>query len=111
MWWNLEMTRIDDLLPERWPGNITNALTHWHQGHLIENPPLFWGADPRSPLLPFTADNGDSRRDWQIFSIPASARPPYGVLISQTCDICEARPVSPFVDLAPVYDMGAALLR
>jgi hypothetical protein len=104
------MTRIDDLLPEQWPPNVISALSHWHQGHLIEEPPLFWGADPRSPLLPFTAHNGDPERDWQIFSVPALARPPYGVLVSQTCDICEARPVSPFVDVAPVYDIADSLV-
>ena len=103
------MIRIDDLLPETWPANITTALTHWHQGHLIAAPPLFWAADPSSPLLPFTAENGDSQRSWQIFSLPVGERPPYGVIVSQTCDICEARPVNPFIDIAPVYDIADAL--
>jgi hypothetical protein len=103
------MIRIDDLLPDAWPRRITTALDHWHQGDLIESPPLFWAADPREPLLPFTRDNGDSARDWQIFSLAATDRPPYGAVLSQTCDICEPRPVSPFVDVAPVYDISDSL--
>ncbi len=70
---------------------------------------MFWAADPRQPLLPFTADNGNVARDWQIFSLPHSARPPFGVVISQTCDICEARPANPFVTIAPVYDLADVL--
>ena len=100
---------IDELLPESWPAAITASLQHWHQGHLIANPPLFWAADPREPLLPFTAKNGDPARQWQIFSLPEAERPPFGVVISQSCDICEAKPVSPFIDVAPVYDLADVL--
>ena len=100
------MIRIDDLLPENWSAIVTAALPHWHQGHLIASPPLFWSDDPRHPLLTFTADNSDPARSWQILSLPEVARPPYGVVVSQTCDICEARPVSPFIDIAPVYDVA-----
>jgi hypothetical protein len=59
--------------------------------------------------LPFTAANGDSQLVWQVLSLPAVARPPYGVVVSQTCDICEVRPVSPFIVVAPVYDIGDSL--
>lgn len=103
------MSQIDDLLPDVWPPVVTQALTHWHQGHLIENPPVFWAADPRNPLLPFTRDNSDPSRAWQILSLPEIIRPPYGVVVSQTCDICEVQPVSPFVEVAPVYDIADSL--
>ena len=103
------MTHISDLLPEHWPTEVLEALNHWHQGHLLSRPPLFWAADPRHPLLPFTEANGDSARNWQIFTLPIANRPPYGLVISQTCDICEARPNNPFVDVAPVVDLSGVL--
>lgn len=99
------MTHITDLLPSPWPEAITDALARWRQGDLLESPPFFWSADPRHPLLPFTAANADPDREWQVLSLAAADRPPYGVIVSQTCDICEVKPLSPFVDLAPVIDL------
>ena len=58
------------------------------------------------PLLTFTSANLDTSREWQIFSLPISARPPYGVIISQTCDICEPRPNNPFINIAPIVDLS-----
>jgi hypothetical protein len=103
------MNHITDLLPERWPPEIIDALGYWHQGHLIRKPPLFWAADPRHSLLPFTLENSDSTREWQILSLPAANRPAYGVVISQTCDICEPQPNNPFIDVAPVVDLANVL--
>lgn len=99
------MTHIADLLPTPWPQNVTDALTHWRQGDLIECPPFFYAADPRNPLLPFTASNSDPARTWQVLSLAAGDRPPFGAIVTQTCDISEARPLSPFVDVAPVIDL------
>jgi hypothetical protein len=103
------MSHITDLLPEKWPAEIIDALGSWHQGHLIRKPPLFWAADPRHPLMPFTQANSDPSREWQILSLRPTDRPAYGVVVSQTCDICEPRPNNPFIDVAPVVDLSNIL--
>jgi hypothetical protein len=98
--------QIGDLLPEEWPDNVAVATKSWQQGDLVEGPPLFYGACPQSPLLPYTADNGRDDRAWQVFSLSTDARPPYGAVISQTCDICEPSPSNPFINVAPVYNVA-----
>lgn len=103
------MTLIEGLRPETWPAPITDALTHWRQGDIIETPPIFWAADPQTPLLPFTEENGDRARTWQVFSLPEKARPEFGVVVSQSCDICEVRPTNPFICVAPVVDLSNSL--
>jgi hypothetical protein len=103
------MILIDQLLPETWPANVSETLVHWHQGELLASPPFFYAANPQHPLLPFTEKNGDSARDWQVLALPVGERPSYGVITSQTCDICEAKPTSPFIEVAPVYDLKAIL--
>ncbi len=103
------MTLIEGLLPETWPAQVTDALKHWHQGHIIEAPPIFWAADPQTPLLPFTEENGDRARMWQVFSLPEKARADYGVVVSQSCDICEAKHTNPFICVAPVVDLSNSL--
>jgi hypothetical protein len=105
------MIHITDLLPEVWPQEIVDALGQWRQGDLLRTPPLFWAADPRHPLLPFTQKNTDATREWQIVSIPATRRPSYGVVVSQTCDISEPRPNNPFVEVAPVVDLAGILVQ
>jgi hypothetical protein len=101
---------VSDLLPAELPAHVREAVDRYHQGHLIEAPPIFYGAAPASPLCPFTAENGDQASVWQVLALPLDMRPAYGIVTSQTCDVCEAGDWdNPFIQVVPVIDLNDRL--
>jgi hypothetical protein len=103
-----------------WPEEVKEALQRFLQGHLIELPPLFYGANLDYPIwsLSSVLDESDEvpdeeRRD-TIADLAHDQRPPYGILLTQTCDLAEERPNprQPWVQIAPVYrfDRESSLL-
>lgn len=83
-----------------WPDKVLERLRQFVQGDLVARPPMAYLTYPRSPIWE------ESRR------FPAAMTPPYGMITTQTCDLVEEgaeRPVWPWVQLVPVYDMGAEL--
>lgn len=89
------------------------------QGHLVENPPLFYAADLRAGVWAPTRDTAaaipESQRGEEILEVAREARPPFGILTTQSCDVAEERPTPrmPWVMVAPVYrvDKGSSLLQ
>lgn len=101
---------VSDLLPSRIPAAIQGAVDLFCQGHLVAAPPIFYGAAPGSPLCDFTAENADPSTAWQVLALPEDLRPAYGILTSQTCDICEQGDWNnPFVQISPVINLAERL--
>ena len=101
---------VADLLPGQIPADVQGAVDLFYQGHLIAAPPIFYGATPASPLCDFTTQNADPSLSWQVLALPEDLRPAYGILTSQTCDICEQGDWdNPFVQVSPVIDMAERL--
>jgi hypothetical protein len=101
---------VTDLLPDQPPDNVRDAVDLFYQGHLIEKPPIFYGVAPPTPLCPFTAENADRERTWQVLALPEEMRPAWGIVTSQTCDICEVGGWdNPFIQVSPVIDLQERL--
>lgn len=91
------------------------------QGDLVEKPPLFFSGTAKFGITSLVRELGEADEDDEIFDLEATARPPFGMITTESCDIVEddARtPRQPFVSVAPVYDFNgrvddarAALIR
>jgi hypothetical protein len=100
--WSLQ----DGIDPRAWPEEARDATRHLRQGHLIAKPPLVYAASPGYPIHATTkawalsgkADTG------AVNLIADDLRPPYGLIVTQTCDLVEeGTPKRPWVHVAPVY--------
>jgi hypothetical protein len=101
---------IADLLPAELPTSVKDAVDAFYQGHLIKAPPIFYGAAPATPLCPFTAENANPGAAWQVLALPEEMHPAYGIVTSQTCDICEQGEwANPFIQVSPVIDLDATI--
>lgn len=106
---------IDAGLPEtqdKWPPDALRALRQFVQGDVVADPPFFYFADPARPVWlrthAYTADSAGP----EVIEVPDQARPRYGLITTQTCDIGEEdadRPVRPWIQLSPVYDLTLEL--
>lgn len=96
---------VDSLLPVTWPPDLREALGGWQQGDLIERPVFSW-AGPAEPDDLTGAEAGSY--EWEPVADPSLVTP-YGIVVSQTCDIGASGPGGrhPFVDVAPVVQMTA----
>src|SRR5919197_3269430 len=100
---------IDRGLPneaDEWPDQVLERLAEWEQGDLVARPPLFYFADPSRAIWIVTREYTESSEGPEVIFAPDEMSPPYGVITTQTCDIGEegrARPVKPWVQVAPVY--------
>ncbi|HTC58842.1 MAG TPA: hypothetical protein VK691_01865 [Solirubrobacteraceae bacterium] len=108
---------IDEGLVHPWPVEVLEALERFEQGDLIESPPAVYSADPRYPLWRPAGDadentgETDSREahDDGPVLYELDPAPAYGIVTTQTCDLCEQRerPLQPFFQVAPVYRLEA----
>ncbi|WP_370326020.1 hypothetical protein [Euzebya sp.] len=95
---------IDEQIPngrEEWPPELLEHLKTFRQGDVVESPPFaYWGL-PHHGVLDLTKSfEGEGE-------IVAAERPPYGLILTQTCDLVEEdarRPRYPYVHLCPVVN-------
>jgi len=113
---------IERDVPAPWPEEVKKALQPFLQGHLIEKPPFFYGANLDHPIwrlssvLSRSDEVPDEERTDTLADLAHEQRPPYGIVTTQTCDLSEERPNprQPWVQVAPVYrleDEGGILDR
>jgi len=75
---------------------------------VVRHPPLFYFADPLRPVWRETRRYADGSQGPEVVYVDETA-PDYGLITSQTCDICEeevTRPLKPWVQLAPVFPLS-----
>lgn len=96
---------IDAGLPsnrEEWPDGVLDALKSFRQGTVFRSGPgLYWG-DPNSAVHTQTASYAPDVAGACEFADPF----PYGMVLSQTCDVVEEdakAPRFPWVEVCPVY--------
>jgi hypothetical protein len=103
---------------DEWPPGVLKELQKFSQGDLIESPPLAYLADPAVPIWEESRRFADELAksggplEPEIILFPDKLTPPFGMIVSQTCDVVEEdteRPVWPWVQIVPVYDMEAQL--
>lgn len=95
---------IDEGLPSAWPTEVLEALADLKQGALLAHPPLFYAGSPRYGLWDVTRDAGDPNLDEDLIELALDARPDYGLITTQTCDLAEeCTPNHPWFQVAPVY--------
>ena len=101
---------LESLLLDPWPDEIRKATDSFHQGHLIEDVPLFYLAAPSTPATTFTQENsGAASKDLSAFALPKSHRYKYCAVTSATCDLAEAgKPKNPFFQVAPAFDASTS---
>lgn len=109
---------IDEGLEQPWPEPVRAALEAFLQGHLIEQPPLFYAADLRHPIWRTTRhvaeETLEADRGEDFVDLAPDDRPPYGIITTQSCDLGEERPDprQPWLAVAPVYTvLPDSLLR
>ncbi len=97
-----------DLYGPGWSDEVTAALRLLHQGRLVADPPTVYYASALRPLT-VTTQRWAQRRAPDDSSgpvTPRKARPPWGIITTQTCDLIEdgrPKPKRPWFMLAPVY--------
>lgn len=104
--------------PEEWPTGVLESLKAFRQGDLVSDPPFAYHTDPRAPIWRESIRFADELRLADepllpdVIHFPVTVSPPYGLIITQTCDIVEEganTPAWPWVQLVPVYDMSEVL--
>lgn len=81
-----------------WPEGLLEHLRRFEQGHLVEGLPFFYFADPANPVFDLAGHADELVWDSEEF--------PYGVIVTQTCDLQEdgvKRPRKPWAHCCPVY--------
>lgn len=103
---------------DEWPLGVLAALQQFNQGDLVASPPLAYLTHPAAPIWAesrrFAEElaAADEPMKPEIITFPEQLVPPYGMIVSQTCDIAEEdseQPVWPWVQIVPVYDMNGQL--
>lgn len=101
---------IDERLPDEWPSSIAEAMRHWRQGYVVEDPPFFYYRSDEAPIwrMEFDTDAGPSAES--LVELNPSDAFRYGLITTQTCDLVEeGRPKQPWIAVAPVYDIAESL--
>jgi hypothetical protein len=100
---------LDAGLPASWPDAVVNATDRFTQGHLIERPPLFYGANLDHPVWVLSSASVDTtpidERPDALVDLAQDQRPSYGLITTQTCDLAEddRAPRQPWFAVAPVF--------
>ncbi|MFC5729334.1 MULTISPECIES: hypothetical protein [Nocardioides] len=99
-----DLALLSDFVPPWTPEQVA-ALDDWRQGDLLPCPPLIWSTTATSPD-PVT---GQPAQDGGLVPWP-SPLPKYGIITSQTCDVCAKGPGerAPFVQVSPVVQVADA---
>ena len=98
----------DHGIPDRpdWPDGVLDAVAQFRQGDLVRGLPLFYWADPTTPVHDRTrayAAAGSAAPEIVKFADHA----PFGLVTTQTCDLAlegNGKPGSAWVQLAPVFN-------
>lgn len=95
---------IDEDL-EPWSEDVRDAVSRFRQGHLVEEPPVFYAADLRHPVWGQThalaADAEADDTTTILIELDPDQGPPLGIVTTQDCDLdSEAQP---WFAVAPVY--------
>ena len=98
----------DHGIPDRpgWPDGVLEAVAQFRQGDLVRDLPLFYWADPMTPVHERTraySAEGTAGPEVVTFAAPA----PYGMVTTQTCDLAlegDGPPNTAWVQLAPVFN-------
>ncbi len=88
---------------EKWPSGVLEHLELFRQGDVVEGFPLSYIGDPEVPVHSQTA----AYHNMGSGTIEFENDFPYGMIITQTCDIREEdsnQPIRPWVQMVPVYD-------
>lgn len=86
-----------------WPEGLLTHLQDFRQGDVVEGFPAVYIGNPANAVHAQTAVYQDSKSDVIRFSNDF----PYGMILTQTCDIVEENrnhPKRPWVSIAPVYN-------
>jgi hypothetical protein len=99
---------VTDIEQAIWPARVQDAVREFHQGDLFDGLPLTYFGDGALPWVESTvADDGPASPggEFDIFDLDLGAQPPgFGVITSQTCDLCEeGNPAQPCFQAAPAY--------
>lgn len=97
--------------PDGWPETARAATAGLRQGSLVESPPLVYAADAEHPIYAVTKAWAISphAESGAVNVLGTERRPPYGLIVTQTCDIVEeGKPKRPWVLIAPVYFLPAS---
>jgi len=96
---------IDEDL-EPWSEDVRDAVSRFRQGHLVEEPPVFYAADLRHPVWGQThaiaedaGENSDAATS--LIELEPDQAPPLGIVTTQDCDLDSE--VQPWFAVAPVY--------
>jgi hypothetical protein len=102
---------IDGHIHQPWPDEVLAALAHLKQGNVVQQPPFFYAATPRYGIWQLTKSAGALGEDPDLLELPPEDGSPYGLITTQTCDLCEQspKPKQPWIKIAPVYQMGGTL--
>lgn len=103
---DLQLARslVDELLPDPWPEQLVERLSLWKTGDLVPDPVLTWAGPADDDPVTGAAADGGITYDWEPVA-DRSLTVPYGLVVSQTCDIVGtgAGARHPFVDVVPVF--------
>lgn len=95
---------------QSWPEAVRNATAGLRQGTLVASPPLTYAASAEDPIHSVTRAwaSSPSAQTGVVNVISSDRRPPYGLIVTQTCDLVEeGRPKRPWIQVAPVYQLFA----
>lgn len=102
---------IDARILRPWPPEVLEAVSRFKQGDLVVAPPFFYCTAPRHGLWELSRLADDPDAPQEVLELDPEDGPPYGLITTQTCDVYEQspRPKQPWIKIAPVYDLEAAL--
>jgi hypothetical protein len=79
-------------------------LRRFKQADVIERPPFFYAR--RATMELFDA-GGPSDGESQVVELHPDDAPPYGIIMTQTCDLDEqGQPTQPWLQVSPVYGLS-----
>jgi hypothetical protein len=96
--------------PESWPEAARDATVGLRQGTLVVLPPLAYAASAKHPVHAITHAwaESPSAQSGVVNVVSTERRPPYGLIVTQTCDLVEeGKPKRPWLLIAPVYQLFA----
>jgi hypothetical protein len=92
-----------------WPDGVLDACAAFKAGDVVEDPPLFYFADPARPVWARTHAYSEGSEGPEIVDAGTYA-PPFGIITSQTCDVGEVdfeAPMKPWIMVSPAYDLSS----
>ena len=104
---------IDEGIGQPWPDAVLTAVSPFKQGDLIEKPPIFYAAVTAYAIHSQTKALGVLSTDVDIAVLNPGDTPPFGLITTQTCDLCEEtrKPKQPWIHIVPVYAVDVAALN